>query len=75
MIPSLALLILRARSVFSGTAYVIVLGVNAIASSPLIDTDLMSPGVNNKSPCTTPRIPNFGNSFKHTDSLSTKPPA
>ena len=67
--PNLALLILLARSVFSGTAYVIVFGVNAIASSPRIDTDLISPDVNNKSPCTTPCIPSLGNSFKQIDNF------
>ena len=38
MIPNFALNILFAKTLFSGIAYVIVLGLNAIAFSPLIET-------------------------------------
>ena len=73
MIPNFALNILFAKTLFSGIAYVIVLGLNAIAFSPLIETDFISPGTNSKSPCTIPRIFNFLRYRKHTCNLSARP--
>ena len=72
--PILAFAIRLARGVPTGTAYVIVLGVNTIFDSPSILAVFNSPYVNNKSPCKIPVIPNYRNSLKQISNFSATAP-
>ena len=50
----------------TGTAYVIVLGVNTIDFLPATVAPFLSPLVNSKSPCKIPEMPRDGKYLKQT---------
>ena len=76
--PSFALLILSYRELpnrpdlTTGTAYVIVLGVNTIDFLPATVAVFLSPLVNSKSPCKIPEMPRDGKYFKQTFNFTFK---
>ena len=64
----------RKPELTTGTAYVIVFGVNMIDFLPATLAVFLSPLANNKSPCKIPEMPRDGKYFKHSFNLSARAP-